>query len=62
MAVSIVDRRGRYSDLAAREVKLKALRTTLDASIAVGGEVTEDELDQAVAARSRDLVCQGISP
>ncbi|TAN56661.1 MAG: hypothetical protein EPN26_03525 [Rhodospirillales bacterium] len=51
MAVSIEDRRG-----------LKALRATLDASIAVGGEVTEDELDQAIAARSRDLIRKGISP
>lgn len=62
MAVSIEGRQGRFAEQAAREVKLKALRATLDASIAVGGEVTEDELDQAIAARSRDLIRKGISP
>lgn len=62
MAVSIGDRRGRLTEQAAREVKLKALRATLDASIAVGGEVTEDELDRAIAARCRDLSRKGISP
>ncbi|MBF0325183.1 MAG: type II toxin-antitoxin system ParD family antitoxin [Alphaproteobacteria bacterium] len=43
-----------------REAKLKALRATLDASIAAGGEVTEDELDQAIAARSEELKGKGI--
>lgn len=62
MAASIGDRRGRFTEQAAREVKLKALRATLDASIAVGGEVTEDELDQAIAARSQDLIRKDVSP
>jgi antitoxin ParD1/3/4 len=35
-----------------REARLAALRATLDASIAQGGEVTDDELDEAIAARS----------
>lgn len=43
-----------------REAKLKALRATLDASIAAGGEVAEDELDQAIAARSEELKRKGI--
>ena len=43
-----------------REAKLKALRATLDASIAAGGEVVEDELDQAIAARSEELKRKGI--
>ncbi|OAN53770.1 type II toxin-antitoxin system ParD family antitoxin [Magnetospirillum moscoviense] len=43
-----------------REAKLKALRATLDASIAAGGEVTEDELDQAIAVRSEELKGKGI--
>ncbi len=74
MSVSIEDCRERFAEQAdgigccgsvgeaAREVKLKALRATLDASIAIGGEVTEGELDQAIAARSRDLIRKGISP
>jgi antitoxin ParD1/3/4 len=43
-----------------REAKLKALRATLDASIAAGGEVTDDELDHAIAARSEELRRKGI--
>ncbi|MEO0035396.1 MAG: hypothetical protein RLZZ501_1419 [Pseudomonadota bacterium] len=43
-----------------REAKLKALRATLDASIAAGGEVTDDDLDQAIAAQSRELTRKGI--
>jgi antitoxin ParD1/3/4 len=38
-----------------REVKLLALRATLDASIALGGEVTDAELDAALAGRSAEL-------
>jgi hypothetical protein len=38
---------------------LLALRATLDASIAQGGEVTEDELDAALAARSAELRSAG---
>lgn len=43
-----------------REVKLKALRATLDASMAAGGEVSEDELDAAIAARSEELAHKGV--
>lgn len=42
-----------------REAKLVALRATLDASIAAGGEVTDDELDAAIAAKSAELRGQG---
>ena len=42
-----------------REAKLLALRATLDASIARGGEVSDAELDAAVAARSAELRSQG---
>jgi antitoxin ParD1/3/4 len=38
-----------------REAKLVALRARLDASIALGGEVTEDELDAAITAKSAEL-------
>jgi hypothetical protein len=41
------------------EARLLALRATLDASIAQGGEVTEDELDAALAARSAELRSAG---
>jgi antitoxin ParD1/3/4 len=44
-----------------REAKLQALRATLEASIAAGGEVTEDELDQALAAHGEELRRKGIS-
>lgn len=43
-----------------REAKLQALRATLEASIAAGGEVTEDELDVALAARGEELRRRGI--
>ncbi|MBI1868289.1 MAG: type II toxin-antitoxin system ParD family antitoxin [Methylocystis sp.] len=42
-----------------REAKLAALRATLDASIALGGEVTDEELDAAIAAKSAELRGQG---
>jgi antitoxin ParD1/3/4 len=42
-----------------REVKLVALRATLDASIALGGEVTDEELDAALAAKSAELRGKG---
>ena len=42
-----------------REAKLVALRATLDASIAVGGEVTDEELDDAIAAKSAELRSKG---
>ncbi len=43
-----------------REAKLRALRATLDASIAQGGEVSDDELDEALAARSAELTREGV--
>jgi antitoxin ParD1/3/4 len=43
-----------------REVKLKALRATLEASMDAGGEVSEDELDEALAARSEELARKGV--
>jgi antitoxin ParD1/3/4 len=42
-----------------REAKLAALRATLDASIAAGGEVSDDELDAAIAAKSAELRAKG---
>ena len=42
-----------------REAKLQALRATLDASIAQGGVVTDEELDAALDARAAELVRQG---
>ena len=42
-----------------REAKLHALRATLDASIARGGEVTDAELDAALAARGAELHGKG---
>ena len=42
-----------------REARLLALRATLDASIAQGGEVTDEELDDALAARSIELRSKG---
>ncbi|HLO75567.1 MAG TPA: type II toxin-antitoxin system ParD family antitoxin [Magnetospirillum sp.] len=43
-----------------REAKLNALRATLEASLAAGGEVGEDELDAAIAARSAELARKGV--
>lgn len=43
-----------------RETRLQALRATLDASIAAGGEVDEDELDRAIAKRADELKRHGI--
>ena len=42
-----------------REAKLSALRKTLNASIAVGGDVTEDELDAALEAEGQALAKEG---
>ena len=39
-----------------REAKLLALRATLDASIAQGGEVADEELDAAIVAKSAELM------
>ncbi len=43
-----------------REAKLAALRSMIEASIAAGGEVTDAQLDAALAQRSRELAQQGI--
>lgn len=43
-----------------REAKLQALRATLAASIAAGGEVGDAELDRALAERDAELVREGI--
>lgn len=42
-----------------REAKLRALQETLDRSIAEGGEVSEAELDEALAAKSAELAKAG---
>ena len=42
-----------------REAKLVALRATLDASIAQGGQVTDEELDAAIAAKGAELKQNG---
>jgi antitoxin ParD1/3/4 len=42
-----------------REARLLALRTTLNASIAQGGAVTDEELDADIAAKSAELRSKG---
>ncbi|MGA8172458.1 MAG: type II toxin-antitoxin system ParD family antitoxin [Methylocystis sp.] len=42
-----------------REARLVALRATLKASIEQGGEVTDAELDAAIAAKSAELRGKG---
>ena len=42
-----------------REAKLTALREMLNASIEAGGEVSEEELDAALDAQSKELRRQG---
>jgi antitoxin ParD1/3/4 len=42
-----------------REAKLAALREKIEASVAAGGEVTDDELDVAIAAKARELRARG---
>jgi antitoxin ParD1/3/4 len=42
-----------------REAKLRALQAGLKASIAQGGEVTDEELDAAIAAKSAELRGKG---
>lgn len=39
-----------------REARLAALRATLDASVAAGGEVADEELDAAIAAKSAERI------
>ena len=43
-----------------REAKLTALRAIIDASIAAGGQVTDEQLDDALARQSDELLRQGI--
>ena len=42
-----------------REAKLASLRAMVDASIAEGGEVTDEEIDKAIEARSEELEAAG---
>ena len=42
-----------------REAKLVALRARIDASIAQGGEITDAELDAALAVRAAELKANG---
>jgi antitoxin ParD1/3/4 len=42
-----------------REVKLEALRRTLEASITAGGSLTDDELGEALEAEALELAKQG---
>ena len=42
-----------------REAKLKALRATLDASIAAGGEASEADIDAALEAKAEQLAKEG---
>ena len=42
-----------------REAKLSALRAALYTSIALGGEVTDSELDTAISGRSAELRSKG---
>jgi antitoxin ParD1/3/4 len=44
-----------------RETKLLALRATLDASIAQGQRITDEELDAAIALKSAELKGKGYS-
>lgn len=43
-----------------REAKLTALRETLNASIAAGGDVSDDELDAALAVEAKNLADEGL--
>jgi len=43
-----------------REAKLQSLRATIEESLAAGGEVSEADLDQALAARAEQLKAEGI--
>ena len=43
-----------------REARLTALRETLNASIAAGGQVSDGDLGDALAAEAGDLAHQGL--
>ena len=43
-----------------REARLSALRETLNASIAAGGDVSDDDLDAALAVEARNLAGEGL--
>ena len=43
-----------------REAKLTASRAIIDASIAADGQVTHEQLDDALARQSDELLRQGI--
>ena len=43
-----------------REARLKALRGEIEDALARGGEVTDQELDEAFAAQDADLRARGI--
>ncbi len=45
-----------------REAKLVALRATLNASIARGGEVTDEDLDADIANTTAELRSKGYGP
>jgi antitoxin ParD1/3/4 len=45
-----------------REAKLAALRKKIEASIAAGGEVSDDELDAAITAKAMELRARGDGP
>ncbi|OEC96659.1 MULTISPECIES: type II toxin-antitoxin system ParD family antitoxin [unclassified Rhizobium] len=42
-----------------REAKIAALRRTLDASIARGGDISDDELGAALEAKAAELAKEG---
>jgi len=44
-----------------REAKLRALKATIDGAIAAGGEVSEAELDAALATASKQLRQNGVA-
>ena len=43
-----------------REARLSALRETLNASIDAGGDVSDEELDAALAVEARTLASEGL--
>lgn len=43
-----------------REAKLTALQATIEASIAAGGHVTDDQIDAALAHHSDELTRRGV--